>query len=121
MTMSLTFTHTEPGRPRVSRWPTALVIAVLITAAVPVAACEKADPVEVASASGDTRGAGAFTGEFVNGAPVYRLPAINVVGRRQAEVAKTQRDEESARRSRSRASSAAPAPAPNRNVASASR
>jgi hypothetical protein len=98
----------------------ALVAGVLIAVAVPVAACEKATPTLVANASGETRGAGAFTGEFVNGVPVYRLPAINVVGRRQAEVAKTRRDEESARSGRSRGNSAAAAPAANHNVASAS-
>ncbi len=59
-------------------------MAVLLAIAVPVAACDKA-ATQIASTSGETRSTATFTGEFVNGAPVYRLPSINVVGRRQAE------------------------------------
>ncbi len=59
MTMSLTF----------------LAAAMLVAVAAPVSACDKSAKL-VASASGETRSAATFTGEFVDGAPVYRLPAI---------------------------------------------
>ncbi len=40
---------------------------------------------------------GVFTGEFVNGAPVYRLPALTVVARRDAGLARTGRGDTLAR------------------------
>ena len=36
--------------------------------------------------------AGIFTGAFVNGVPVYRLPSLTVVGHRDAELAREMRD-----------------------------
>ena len=118
MAMSLTFAH--PGHRAKAWWPV-LATAMLIAVVGSAAACEKASPARVAGASGETRAAGTFTGEFVNGAPVYRLPSINVVGRRQVEVAKTQRDSETSRSGRSRASSAPAVSAPNPHVANVSR
>ena len=94
MAKLLTFSHNATGRAHAA-WAVSLAAAVVTWIAAPVAACEKAAPTLVAKAP--ARPSGAFTGEFVNGAPVYRLPSITVVGRREAEVAKTQRD---ARRSR---------------------
>ena len=84
MTMSLTFPATgrdapsraDAGRPPVLQCAVVLATAVLVAIAAPVSATLGA------SASGESRGAASFTGEFVNGAPVYRLPTITVVGRR---------------------------------------
>ena len=96
MTISLTFHTTNPS---VQRWVrAALAVTLLIAVAMPALACEKASPALIAKASAEARAVGTFTGEIVNGAPVYRLPSITVVGRREADVAKTQRD---ARRSHS--------------------
>ena len=98
MTMSLTFLHADPGCSRAGHGAATLLAAALIAIAAPAAACEKAVPTPIANAAAQTRAPGGFTGEFVNGAPVYRLPSITVVGRREAEVAKAQRE---AKRSRS--------------------
>lgn len=98
MAMSLTFNHTEPT---LQRWAGALAklaAALLVAVAMPASPCEKGSAALIAKASAETRATGTFTGEIVNGAPVYRLPSITVVGRRDTEAAKTQRD---ARRPRS--------------------
>jgi hypothetical protein len=87
MTTSLTFKalgaghphHARAGRRRAFRWPIVLAAA-LASVAVPVSACEKSATI-VASTSSETRVVATFTGEFADGVPVYRLPAINVVGR----------------------------------------
>jgi len=98
---------------------TFLAAAMLVAVAAPVSACDKSAKL-VASAA-ETRSAATFTGEFVNGAPVYRLPAITVVGRRHASVAKTQRNNGSPHDSRFRASGETAAPAPGGTTASATR
>ena len=110
MTMSLTFMATGNGGlsrmregMRVLRCAAVLVAAVLVAVAAPVSACDKSGT-PVASTSRETRSTATFTGELVNGVPVYRLPAITVVGRRQADVAKTQRNDASPRAGRLRAS-----------------
>ena len=54
---------------------------------------------------------GVFTGEFVNGAPVYRLPPVIVVASRKAEWAKLEREEQSTRARQARAKAAARHPA----------
>jgi hypothetical protein len=118
MTILLTFNPNGRGPARAARWCAALAAAVSIAVAMPATACDKAPITPVASAPA---GAGVFTGEWVNGAPVYRLPPINVVGHRQAEVAKTQRGDRSARNVQSRAGSALAAPIRNRSVVTASR
>jgi hypothetical protein len=38
-------------------------------------------------AAGQARRVGVFTGEYANGVPVYRLPAVTVVASRKAELA----------------------------------
>ena len=126
MTMLLTFTgsgreclsHAGAGRPHVFRCAAVLATAVLVAIAGPVSACDKS-AMRVASTPGETRSAATFTGEFVNGAPVYRLPAITVVGRRQADVAKTQRNDGLPRSSRVHASGGAAAPTPGGSIATA--
>ena len=98
MAMSLTFHPTDPGLQRLARGLASIAVALFVAVAVPASACEKGSAALIAKASAETRAVGTFTGEIVNGAPVYRLPSITVVGRRETDVAKTQRD---ARRSRS--------------------
>jgi len=124
--MSLTFvaanpsrlSHAAAGRPRVLRCAAILATAILATVAASVSACDKSAAL-VASTAGETRSASSFTGEFVNGVPVYRLPAITVVGRRPADVAKTQRNDGMPRNSRLRASAGAAALAEGSSVAGA--
>ncbi len=126
MTISLTsqasglsrLSHRDACRPGGLCWAAVLATAALVAVAAPVSACDKS-ATRVASTSAETRSAASFTGEFVNGAPVYRLPAITVVGRRQADVAKTQRNDGSQRNSRLRASAGAAAQAPGVSIASA--
>jgi hypothetical protein len=69
------------------------VAAALIVAAVTASAGKSDAPERSAAASTRSPMVGVFTGEFVDGAPVYRLPPINVIGHREADVAKAQRDE----------------------------
>jgi hypothetical protein len=45
------------------------------------------------AAATDARVEGVFTGEFVDGVPVYRLPSITVVADRDAEIARMHRDD----------------------------
>jgi len=93
MTISLTllttgthhFSRVDSRRPRASAWSALLATTVLLALAAPASACDKAAAM-MAAASGETRAMATFTGELVNGAPVYRLPAITVVGRRPARV-----------------------------------
>src|SRR6516162_10029244 len=92
MATKLTFQSADTRRCRMPHWPMALA-AMLFAAAAPVVACEKTAPQWVAGAESESRSVATFTGEFVNGAPVYRLPAIMVVARRDAEVARTQRND----------------------------
>jgi len=119
MTMLLTFHCTDRLGTR-NLLALAVAAGALIGGIVPASACEKTSPLVVANASFPTPTAAVFTGEFVNGVPVYRLPAISVVGQRSAEVAKTQRDGMPARNGRSPAKSAA-APSLPGNGANASR
>lgn len=55
-----------------------------------------AEPVVTAPANPERAGVpmvGVFSGEFVNGVPVYRLPRLVVVASRKAELAKLEREE----------------------------
>jgi len=119
MTMPLTFDHAGSHRAP-TWWPLALMAAALIAASFPASACEKAVPTLVASVAA-TPSTAVFTGELVNGVPVYRLPAMTVFARRPAELAKTQRDAEAARKGRPRPSAAAAPTLPARSVANAAR
>ena len=121
MTMSLTFDHLAASHAAKLRWPIALLTAMMVAGPASVSACDKAVPMLVASASPESRGTGVFTGEFVNGVPVYRLPSINVVAHRPAEVAKAKREDSSGRTARPRPSSAAGSAAAERSFARDSR
>jgi hypothetical protein len=50
---------------------------------------------------------GVFTGEFVDGAPVYRLPSVIVVAARQVELVKMEREEQATRAKEARTKAAA--------------
>ena len=105
MTMSLTFsgTGTQRGMRRRggAQASVPFLAAALIAIAMPAWAGEKAAPPALPKASIDSP-AGIFTGEFVNGAPVYRLPPIDVVAHRHAELARMQREESAARAGQAR-------------------
>lgn len=119
MTTSLTFQGAGHPHRRFFRWPAVVAVA-LIAVAAPTVACEKPTRALIAGAQGAPQNEATFTGRFVDGAPVYRLPAITVVSRRPAEVARTQRVDaptHPAPAARSRAK----APVPAGKVASASR
>ena len=118
MTTPLTFQSVDTGRCRVPRRPLAMA-AMLFAVAAPVVACEKAVPKWTAGAESESHSVATFTGEFVNGAPVYRLPAIMVVARRDAEVARTQRNDTPVHATRSPASTKPAMSMPKRKVSSA--
>ena len=119
MTTLLTFAPADPSGRRTPRWAVGLA-AVLIAVAAPTVACEKSRPAWIAGQS-EPQTVATFTGEFVDGAPVYRFPTITVVTLRALEVAKTRRDGGHPCPARSRASSAPAARTPKGKVASASR
>jgi hypothetical protein len=79
MTTTFTFLSAN-GHGRKADWTIALA-AVLIALSAPVAACERAASKWIAGAESPPQSIATFTGEFVNGAPVYRLPSITVISR----------------------------------------
>jgi hypothetical protein len=54
---------------------------------------------------------GVFTGEYINGAPVYRLPPVIVVASGKVERAKLEREKQLTRAEQARAKAAAKRPA----------
>ena len=65
-----------------------LVAAALIATAMAASAGKSTAPLRPPDASAQSPMVGVFTGEFVNGVPVYRLPPIAVVGHREPEFAR---------------------------------
>jgi len=61
-----------------------LLAAALVATAVQAWACDPAAPGQGGTDPAHATMVGVFNGEFVNGAPVYRLPPIAVVARRKA-------------------------------------
>ena len=108
MTKLLTVNHSHPGarRRRQSLVASAVLLIAIVT---PAAGCEKSLGRWIAGAPIEERGVATFTGEFVNGVPVYRLPPITVVTRRPTGLAKAQRNDSQTHAARSRTSST-PAP-----------
>jgi len=119
MTKIFTSQGSDAAYRRIARWP-AILAALLIAVAAPTEACEKSTRASFARAPDEQQNAATFTGEFVHGAPVYRLPSITVVSRRPAEIARTQRDVPQARPAAT-VGARAKAPIPAGKVASASR
>jgi hypothetical protein len=87
-----------------SRAVRAFLALVVLAAAPAIWAVEAYTPSVQAlgKASTDVRIIGVFTGEFADGAPVYRLPSITVSANRKAELAKIAREEQNARTSNTR-------------------
>lgn len=115
MTKILTFQPAIPAR-RFQRWAIAAAAA-LIAFSAPVAACEKSIVALIAGPQRALTIPVEFTGEFVNGAPVYRFPSITVVTRRDAEFATAPREASQARAARP-LSPAKSTPSTKRKVAS---
>ena len=71
--------------------------AALMANVLPLSAGELAAPAPRGGVSAANPHAGVFTGEFVNGLPVYRLPPITITASRDAELARMRREESAAR------------------------
>ena len=87
-----------------------LVVALMATAA-PDAAGAATDSPPTSKACDQAQVVGVFTGEYVNGAPVYRLPPVVVVASRKVERAKLGHEEQSTRARQARAKAATRHPA----------
>ena len=72
---------------------------------------EAADSRPTSRAPAQAQLIGDFTGEYVNGAPVYRLPPVTVVGSRKMERVKLEREEQSTRAPQARSKAATRPPA----------
>jgi hypothetical protein len=64
--------------------PRSLLAAALVATAVQAWACDTTAPGQSGTRAANAPMVGVFSGEFVNGAPVYRLPPIAVVASRKA-------------------------------------
>jgi hypothetical protein len=87
-----------------------LLVIVLIAIGTPAVAAETV-PQPKDKASIETQSVGVFTGAFVNGMPVYRLPPVSVVAHRKVEEARMAREEREARVKQARAKAAGRPPA----------
>ena len=85
---------------------TPLLVATLIATATLGAGAEAADLRPTGTAPATAQLMGTFTGEYVNGAPVYRLPPVIVVAGRRVEQARLAREEQSTRAPQARAKAA---------------
>jgi hypothetical protein len=90
---------------------TPLVVVALIATVTLGAAAEAADLQPASNASVKAPVAGVFTGEYVNGTPVYRLPPVIVVANREVERARLEREKQLTRAEQARAKAAARPPA----------
>lgn len=85
-----------------------LLAAGLIATAMPSWAAEAICPPPASTTYAQTQKVGVFTGRFVDGEPVYRLPAMAIVANRKEELAKMEREEQSTRGKQARAKTARP-------------
>ena|SRR5438552_6715590 len=90
---------------------TPLLVVTLIATATLGTLAEAADSRPTSEARATAQPIGDFTGEYVNGTPVYRLPPVIVVASRKVERARVAREERSARAQQARAKAAARKPA----------
>jgi len=88
----------------------ALLAAVVIAVATPAIGAGSGAPA-TGTVTAQERMVGKFTGEFVNGTPVYRLPSIRVSASRTAELARIEREERLTRAGATRARTAGRPPA----------
>jgi hypothetical protein len=87
-----------------------VVVALVATVALGATA-EAADLRPAGKASATAQVVGVFTGEYVNGTPVYRLPPVTVVANRDVERARLEREKQLTRAEQARAKAAARPPA----------
>ena len=87
-----------------------LPVALIATVALGATA-EAADLRPPSRASANAQLVGLFTGEYVDGAPVYRLPPVIVVASREADRAVLQRERQTLRAQQARSKAAAKNPA----------
>jgi hypothetical protein len=80
----------------------AVILALAIASGVGVVNAPRASIPAVSSAGGEASAApareiaGEFTGSYLAGVPIYRLPPVNVVANRQVELARIEREEREA-------------------------
>jgi uncharacterized protein YjiS (DUF1127 family) len=89
---------------------TPLLVVTLIAAVTLGAGAEAVDS-RTSRAPAQAQPIGDFTGEYVSGIPVYRLPPVVVVASRKVERVKPEREEQSTRAQQARAKAAARKPA----------
>ena len=90
---------------------TPLLVVALTATAVLGAAGEATDSRPMSKAAAKSQPVGVFTGQYVDGVPVYRLPVVRVVTSRKAERAKLEREEQLMRGQQAREKAAAKNPA----------
>ena len=90
---------------------TPLVVVALIATVALGAAAQAADLQPVSKASATAQVVGVFTGQYVNGTPVYRLPPVIVVASREVQRARLERERQLTRAEQARAKAAARRPA----------
>ena len=88
---------------RMARAAAPILAIVAATVATPVAAAGATAAPAVNGASHAKQDVGVFTGTFVNGMPLYRLPPISVVAHRNEELARIEREEQQERLRKMRA------------------
>ena len=96
---------------RTIRVPASLLAIVLTAVAMHVMAAGTAAPQPTGTAPVQAPHVGVFTGKFVNGMPVYRLPPVDVIAYRKVELARMEREEQLARARQVRAKAALRRPA----------
>lgn len=85
----------------------AVLVAALIATATPASAGESAATQPAAKPSAPVQWVAVFTGEYVNGVPVYRLPTVSVSANRKVELAKMAQEDKLARAKHARPKAAA--------------
>jgi len=90
---------------------TPLVVVALIATVALGAAAEAADLQPVSKVFAKKQVVGVFTGDYVNGTPVYRLPPVIVVAHREVQRARLEREKQLTRAEQARAKAAARPPA----------
>ena len=87
------------GKPFHGRLGTAVLLLVIASMeiAMPVFAREASETFAPVYSRPSVQQPARATGEYVDGAPVYRLPAVTVVASRKAELARLEREEHVAR------------------------
>ena len=86
---------------------TPLLVVALIATATPGTVAQAADSPPTSRAPAKAQLIGGFTGEYVNGTPVYRLPRVIVVGSRKLEQARLAREAQATSAQQPRAKAAA--------------